>query len=45
MTTTTQKKNRRQQILEALATMLEASPGARITTAALAKDDGQELHR
>ena len=40
MTTTTQKKNRRQQILEALATMLEASPGARITTAALAKEVG-----
>ncbi|WP_096086723.1 nucleoid occlusion factor SlmA [Agaribacterium haliotis] len=37
---TAQKKNRRQQILEALATMLEASPGARITTAALAKQVG-----
>lgn len=36
----TVKKTRRQQILEALATMLEASPGARITTAALAKEVG-----
>jgi len=34
------KKSRRQQILEALASMLEASPGARITTAALAKEVG-----
>jgi TetR/AcrR family transcriptional regulator len=33
-------KPRRQQILEALATMLEASPGARITTSALAKQVG-----
>lgn len=31
---------RRQQILESLARMLEASPGARITTAALAKEVG-----
>ncbi|BBM01389.1 MULTISPECIES: nucleoid occlusion factor SlmA [Microbulbifer] len=35
-----EKINRRQQILEALAHMLEASPGARITTAALAKEVG-----
>jgi len=34
------KKPRRQQILEALAHMLEASPGARITTAGLAKEVG-----
>lgn len=34
------KVSRRQQILEALAHMLEASPGARITTAALAKEVG-----
>ncbi len=34
------KKNRRQQILEALAHMLEVSPGARITTAGLAKEVG-----
>lgn len=34
------KKPRRQQILEALASMLEASPGARITTAALASEVG-----
>jgi len=34
------KKSRRQQILESLASMLEASPGARITTAALAKEVG-----
>ena len=37
---TTNKKPRRQQILESLAAMLEASPGARITTAALAKEVG-----
>lgn len=37
---TQNKKTRRQQILEALALMLEASPGARITTAALAKQVG-----
>ena len=35
-----QKKTRRQQILESLAAMLEASPGARITTAALAAEVG-----
>lgn len=40
MNTNQQKKPRRQQILEALAQMLEASPGARITTAALAKQVG-----
>lgn len=34
------KISRRQQILEALALMLEASPGSRITTAALAKEVG-----
>lgn len=34
------KKPRRQQILEALAHMLEVNPGARITTAALAKEVG-----
>ncbi|UTF59227.1 nucleoid occlusion factor SlmA [Gilvimarinus sp. DA14] len=40
MSKTNQKVSRRQQILEALARMLEASPGARITTAALAKEVG-----
>lgn len=34
------KVSRRQQILESLAAMLESSPGARITTAALAKQVG-----
>lgn len=34
------KKNRKMQILEAFAHMLEASPGARITTAALARQVG-----
>lgn len=34
------KTPRRQQILECLAKMLEASPGERITTAALAKEVG-----
>ena len=34
------KKTRRQQILESLATMLEAGPGVKITTAALAKEVG-----
>lgn len=34
------KVSRRQQILESLAHMLEISPGARITTAALAKEVG-----
>jgi len=38
--TTQNKRNRRQQILEALASMLETSPGARITTAALAREVG-----
>lgn len=38
--TSNQKVPRRQQILESLATMLEASPGARITTAALAREVG-----
>ena len=40
MTKTNAKTSRRQQILESLATMLEDSPGARITTAALAKQVG-----
>lgn len=40
MTKQNNKVSRRQQILEALAHMLEASPGARITTAALAKEIG-----
>ncbi|TBR40947.1 nucleoid occlusion factor SlmA [Marinomonas agarivorans] len=35
-----QKTDRRTEILQALATMLESSPGARITTAALAKEVG-----
>jgi TetR/AcrR family transcriptional regulator len=34
------KSQRRQQILEALAHMLEAGPGSRITTAGLAKEVG-----
>ena len=34
------KPNRRQEILEALATMLETHPGSRITTAALASQVG-----
>lgn len=34
------KVSRRQQILESLAQMLEASPGSRITTAALAREVG-----
>ena len=38
--TANNSKSRRQQILEALASMLEASPGTRITTAALAKKVG-----
>ena len=37
---TTKKNDRRTQILQALAQMLESSPGARITTAALAKHVG-----
>jgi TetR/AcrR family transcriptional regulator len=40
MSKQTNKVSRRQQILEALAHMLEVSPGARITTAALAKEVG-----
>ncbi len=40
MTKSIQKVTRRQQILQALAYMLEASPGARITTSALAKEVG-----
>ena len=35
-----QKISRREQILQALAQMLEVNPGARITTAALAKEVG-----
>lgn len=34
------KTTRRQQILEALASMLEATPGGKVTTAALAKEVG-----
>lgn len=40
MNTDNNKRPRRQQILEALAHMLEVSPGSRITTAALAKQVG-----
>jgi TetR/AcrR family transcriptional regulator len=40
MTKSSQKVPRRQQILECLAQMLEESPGARITTAALATKVG-----
>ncbi len=40
MSKTSNKVSRRQQILECLAHMLEVSPGARITTAALAKEVG-----
>ncbi len=40
MTTTSSVKPRRLQILDAFATMLEGSPGVRITTAALAKAVG-----
>lgn len=40
MSETPLKANRRQQILEALAHMLEVHPGARITTAALAQQVG-----
>ncbi len=36
----TKKSDRRTEILQALAAMLESSPGARITTAALAKEVG-----
>lgn len=38
--TTEQKTSRKQQILQALAHMLEVNPGARITTARLAKEVG-----
>ncbi len=38
--TNANKPNRRQQILESLALMLESSPGSRITTAKLAKQVG-----
>ncbi|WP_396588278.1 nucleoid occlusion factor SlmA [Bermanella sp. R86510] len=38
--TTEQKISRKQQILQALAHMLEVNPGARITTARLAKEVG-----
>ncbi len=34
------RRNRRQQILQAFAVMLEADPGGRITTAALAREVG-----
>ena len=37
---TDRKPSRREQILESLATLLEQSPGSRITTAALAKHVG-----
>ncbi len=40
MTKTLAKTPRRQQILQCLAQMLEASPGERITTAALAREVG-----
>lgn len=40
MSTAEQKISRRDHILQALATMLESNPGARITTAALAKEVG-----
>ena len=40
MTKSSHKTSRRQQILESLAHMLEVSPGARITTAALAREVG-----
>lgn len=40
MTETAQKPSRKQQILQALAHMLEVNPGARITTANLAKEVG-----
>ncbi|WP_163831222.1 nucleoid occlusion factor SlmA [Spartinivicinus ruber] len=36
----TRKTSRKEQILQALATMLETSPGARITTSKLAKEVG-----
>lgn len=40
MSAAEQKISRRDHILQALATMLESNPGARITTAALAKEVG-----
>ena len=40
MTEREQKPSRKQQILQALAHMLEVNPGARITTASLAKEVG-----
>lgn len=40
MTAAEQKVSRRDHILQALAAMLESQPGARITTAALAKEVG-----
>lgn len=40
MTETVKKPSRRNQILQALATMLEQNPGARITTAGLARQVG-----
>ena len=40
MTENAKKPSRKLQILEALASMLESSPGQRITTAALAKEVG-----
>ncbi|MAR89565.1 MAG: nucleoid occlusion factor SlmA [Pseudomonadota bacterium] len=40
MTVSERKVSRKEQILQALAHMLEASPGGRITTAALAKEVG-----
>lgn len=36
----TAKRNRREEILQSLATMLQTAPGQRITTAALAKELG-----
>ncbi len=40
MTGTTEPVSRREQILQALASMLESNPGGRITTASLAKEVG-----
>ncbi|MBR9912601.1 MAG: nucleoid occlusion factor SlmA [Gammaproteobacteria bacterium] len=40
MTKSSNKVSRREQILQALAHMLEVAPGARITTAALAREVG-----
>jgi TetR/AcrR family transcriptional regulator len=40
MTDATEKMSRRDQILQALAHMLESNPGGRITTASLAKEVG-----